>query len=566
MKRPPKQTTIAAMEGLKRERRRSLNPIRLLKPDYLARALDSFAYGDLRDAALLWEAMAERDDVLASVKPKREKSIAHKPWDILTLDDTPEARRHKAALEFFYNNLTAVNAYDRNEQGGFRRLVRQMMTSVSYRYACHHLIWQPSAEGITATFEFCPLWFFENREGVLKFVPDGFGLEGEEMADGEWMVTVGDGLMIPCSIGFWAKRLAFQDWLTFSEKFGLPGVLGRTSAAQDSEAGEAMKSAVEAFGNDWAAVIYGDDGSGRIDLVETKSGAANSLPMPALIDRIDRKFAALYRGADLSTISSGQDSEGRGASLQGGETDVLEQDDADEISETLQNSVERFVARYWFGKDRLRAYLQISVPEAEDKKLVLELAERLTDRGAKIGLDGLLERVGFAPGGTEEEALGRKAVPMGIQDREKPDAGSASQGGEDGPPEASTNARMGLAGVLTPGAGQKPRCSPCNGAAAMSRRERDLDELLRRSNVLLGEAFEPVITPVLEEIDALLNAPDDEFPDRLNQLRRSSLELVYKRTQSDGLANAFWEVLSSALFSGLASGQEATDHALKKTS
>ncbi|WP_075088572.1 phage portal protein family protein [Verrucomicrobium spinosum] len=61
---------------------------------------------------------------------------------------------------------------------------------------------------------------------------------------------------------------------------------------------------MESFGNDWSAVIYGDDGSGKIELVEAKANNS-TLPFPSLIERADRKIAALYRGADLSTMSAG---------------------------------------------------------------------------------------------------------------------------------------------------------------------------------------------------------------------------------------------------------------------
>ena len=43
--------------------------------------------------------------------------------------------------------------------------------------------------------------------------------------------------------------------------------------------------------------------------------------MPALVERMDRAIAALYRGADLSSISKG---EGMGVSLHGEESDMLQ--------------------------------------------------------------------------------------------------------------------------------------------------------------------------------------------------------------------------------------------------
>ena len=62
------------------------------------------------------------------------------------------------------------------------------------------------------------------------------------------MITVADGLGEALSLCYMYKRLAVQDWLAFSEKFSVPGVLGRTSAAKDSDA---MRDSVIAYASEW---------------------------------------------------------------------------------------------------------------------------------------------------------------------------------------------------------------------------------------------------------------------------------------------------------------------------
>jgi hypothetical protein len=61
---------------------------------------------------------------------------------------------------------------------------------------------------------------------------------------------------------------------------------------------------------------------------------------------MDRLISALWRGSDLSTISKSQ---GYGASVQQGETQILEEDDAELITETLQKNIDRRVIEYTFG-------------------------------------------------------------------------------------------------------------------------------------------------------------------------------------------------------------------------
>jgi phage gp29-like protein len=401
----------AVLPHLESIRQRSrFNPLRSLTAQSLAMALEGFEAGDFRQAALLFETIAQRDDTIASVKAKREKSVSNRDWQILTSDNSPEALKQKEILETFWNNITATNAYDRNGIGGIDQLRRQMMECASYRYAIHHIVWKPTLGGITAEFESVPLWFFENRSGKLRFIKDGLGYTGEDMDETEWLVTKGDGLMVAGAIGYYAKRAALQDWLIFSQRFGMPGVLGRTNQAKDSDGGNAMEDAVNAFNNDWTATIFGDDGSSKIELI-TAAGGASALPFPALIERMDRKLAALWRGADLSSMSAGTGA-GDGASLQGGESDIIEADDARLISESLQQ-VERRVLEWHLGTGvKPLAYFQIILPQAEDMKLKLEAVKTLHGMGVKMSLSDLREAFGLpTPDATEETTITQTTPP-----------------------------------------------------------------------------------------------------------------------------------------------------------
>lgn len=372
----------------------------------LAAALNAFDAGDLRAAALIWEKQASRDDKVKGLKPMREKSVSLRDWQVLTRDSSGAAKAHQKALETFWNNIRTVDAWDRNDKGSMGLLVRQMMTSSSFKYAPHHLVWQPSASALNCTFEFVPLQFFENRTGTLRFCPNGMETEGQQMPEHEWMVTKGDGLMQAASIGCFAKSDALTSWLVFAEAFGMPGVLGKTKQAKDSAGGQAMADAVDAFTSDWRAVLYGDDGTGGIELIRA-DGSAQSMPFPALIDRVDRANATLYRGGDLKSMSS-TEGQGTGASLQNGEAEILEQHDALLISERL-NEIERLVIEWYFGRGvKPKAYIRLIVPQSEDLKLLITAIEMLTRLGAPVAVNDVLERFGFAQPKTGEALLAER--------------------------------------------------------------------------------------------------------------------------------------------------------------
>jgi phage gp29-like protein len=410
---------VTSAEAVRIWRQQRYNPIRSATPATLARALENFEIGDLREAALLFESIAERDDTLMSVKPKREKEVSQLDKQVMAIPGSgAEGEEHKEILEDFWNNVTAINAYDRNQKGKFRRLVKQMMTCVSFRYAAHHIVWQVRNGKLRATFEFIPLWLFENRTGTLRYLENPWAQEGKALADGEWMITAGDGLMIACSIGWSAKRNAFNDWLIFSAKFSVPGTLGRTSSAKDSPEGRAMHEAVRTFGHDWAGVIYGDDGTHQepIKIIQA-AGNPSGMPMPAVVERVDRKFAALYRGADLSTMSAGS-GEGSGASLQEKEGDILLSDDAETISETLEEISKKVIEwHFGYGVEPL-ARLELIVPKREDTTNLVNDASSLADRGAKVSKSALMDRLSLQTATDEADTLQPAGAKQAITPQE----------------------------------------------------------------------------------------------------------------------------------------------------
>lgn len=358
------ESIITSLEALRMLRQTRYNPLRGITAGKLAALLDSFELGELRDCALLWEQIAERDDTVKSVKPKREKSVSGLEPVYQALPGSGGAGAAQAeTLKDFWSGVRATNAYDRNVSGGLRLFIQQMMTSISYRYAVHHIVWAPRAGGLSATFEMVPLWLFENKTGKLRYLKNPYDLNGVDMADEEWLVTAGEGLMIACSIGWLAKRETFNDWLIFSKNFSIPGVLGRTKAAKDSPEGRAMRAAVLAFGQEMKGVLYSDDGSidKPIEIIQAE-GSPNGMPMPSIIERVDRKIAALYRGNDLSTMSAGS-GEGSGASLQGDESKILLADDIQLMEEKFA-AVSRLVLEWTYGGEvEVMAEVKLLTPE-----------------------------------------------------------------------------------------------------------------------------------------------------------------------------------------------------------
>jgi phage gp29-like protein len=405
-------------------KRSRYNPIRQLTPEYLARIMDIFQNGYLREFALMAEAIKRRDWTVQVCTRKREKGVARHGIKILVQDDLEdetlkeEANRHKAALMYFYDNLHAHHVLEQDQQGGVRLLIEQMMEAVYYRYAVHEMIWRPSFDAVTgesrltADFNYVPLQFFEASVGHLRFNRRYFGtILGEEMDPKQWLVTVADGLAEPIAVAYMMKSMGIKDWLSFSERFGTPGLLGKTKAALNSPGWNQMVEDLENFAQHWTAVTNTEN---SIDLIQAAGATGSNIVFENLAQYMDKAIAILIRGADLSTISSGKQTQGRGASLQGDETALIEEDDAALISETLHR-IDELVIGWLFNDPVPLAHARVIVPDAKQTTDVIAKLNFMLGAGVSVGVDYARAELGIPKPGEKEELLKAPApaVPFG---------------------------------------------------------------------------------------------------------------------------------------------------------
>jgi phage gp29-like protein len=386
----------SSCQSLLQSSRHSFNPIRNLTPERLSQVLDAFHNGHLAPAAKLWESIERRDDVLQGVISKRKNATSRLRWEILTLDNTPEALSQKAALEYFYNHLSCTNACDPNEHGGLALLIKQMMDAIGKQYAIHEIILQPTKPYPSATFQFVPLWYFERKNGQLHFLssPESQSLP---IHKGSWLVTKGEGLMESSSIAYLFKHLPLRDWLIYCERNGMPGVKGSTHAMPGTAEWEAAKAAVADFSAEFHALV--SDGT-QIEAIDLSS--RGTLPYPQLVDRMDRALIALWRGSDLSTLSK---KNATGASLQDDEAAILEAHDSALISETLNFQVDRILIKQLFQSPHPKAYFHLLPQNHSSKLYELEVCQKLHALGFPLSQSDLSERFGFAPSQKPSQTL-----------------------------------------------------------------------------------------------------------------------------------------------------------------
>lgn len=380
-------------------------PISLLTPEVLTSQLAEWNIGAFRRFSLTMDAVENRDLIVKAATGKLKMALARRNYEIVKVEgaDESEADAHADALQYFYANCSATSAVDRNIRGGFSRLVQFIMDAALKRYSPFEIIWQPRGEMLTATFVHVPLWFFENRTGVLRFCGN-FAWDGIPLKDGQWMVACGEGIMESIVVAAMYKLLAFRDWLIYSERNGMPVPYCRTPHANGSKGWDAIVEALTNLGPLKAAIVGMQDEIGKLDF-----GSAGQLPYPIMVEYFDRAIVALARGADLSTLSahsSSGGSEGQGASVQGDESDLVEQHYGAMVSETLNHYVDPWVLKWHFGEDVVpAAYCKLDVPTKKDTQMDLQVDEKLIGWGVELGIENALERYGRVEAGEGDRLL-----------------------------------------------------------------------------------------------------------------------------------------------------------------
>jgi phage gp29-like protein len=97
--------TQLTLNRLKRAKQARYNPLTSISdPVQIARKLDAFEVGYLKDVVNIWETLEQRDDLIRAVVSKRKKAAGRQGWTVLIRDSVQpeqrtEAEEHAAALE-----------------------------------------------------------------------------------------------------------------------------------------------------------------------------------------------------------------------------------------------------------------------------------------------------------------------------------------------------------------------------------------------------------------------------------------------------------------------------------
>ena len=523
--------TILPAERIRRYKMLRMNPIRQLTGQYLVQQLDNWYLGYLRQTVMMWDAMARRDDTLSAVIPKRKAAIGRKEWDIVIPEeyaDDPEADAQKAALKYAYQNLRATHAVDQNQIGGVSLMAKQMVEAVGYWYVPHEILWRQTDQGVTCVLNQVPLWFFENRTGRLRFLPYDTSWDGDPLDEGAWMITVGQGIMEACAVLFFYKHGAWKDWAEYSETHGSPGQVAVTESTPDSLNWQKLEETVQQASAGFRAVINAKDKLQKIDWT-----CQGELPMPPLIERIDRGMTTLWMGGDLATMSGKSPGDNTGASLQGGEMDKFEADDCTMITETCNMQLDPMILRITFGEGVVqKAFFSYGGARAKDLK-------------TQSIIDTALFAMQYPLSKKQLSADYEREIGVGDDALVKPDPA---------PPGGGASGGFGGAGG---GGGRGPWAEnerrPTAVFSRMLGNEKvDNRKLITNANRLLAQKQAIVLKPLRDRLAAIQEITnEDQFKAAVAKLKGDLPAMLLQINKSPVTAKVLEQTMTAALLNGM---------------
>jgi hypothetical protein len=398
-------------------------------------------------------------------------------------------------------------------RGGWRTLVGTMMKARGHIYAAHEILWKPSDEGLTAHFNWVPLYFFENRTGKLRFLPHDFAVYGDDLVPNGWLVTCGEGLLEACSVLYLWKVLSVQLWAQYCENQSAPAIKGKTKAPFQSKAWNAMK---EMLGDVLAggSILMGEgDDAEKLDLA-----LSGQLPYPELRKAMVDAMAVLWRGGSMGTTGSNQGTEQHGVKLQGDEEYKLQCDDAELVTETLQEQIDPLVIGWAFGDGtHPMAHVVVQPPPQQDTDNDIKRYTFVMGAGVQVGKRQLGTQFGIAEMDEDDE-------PAEVMQPTAPGGMGGDPLGKDKKETFSQNERY---------------------AANVEA------NLLRSGLDMLAKGTADAFKPVRERLAAVLALPEGEQKAALRQFVNDAPDILEQINKDPANADALYRLQTAAWWNGL---------------
>jgi phage gp29-like protein len=493
--------------------RAQYNPLRGITLQRAVSLLEQGERGIYADLQWLYRMIEKRDAVLRALKRRRSAALMKLEWTIKTIpaEQMPagvtenQAAAQAQALRKLYEQIENLYA-----------AIKALALAEFRGYAHLEKVYRGNRPGPDAILRLEPIWQWywcrEGYEGDWLFNPDLYAsIHSADPVELEHLIVreVDDPIDEIALIAFLRKNMSQKDWDGFVEVFGIPDIFFEMPAGMTPEqTKEWMASAEQLAGDGQGAIPNG----GKVQSVGGDVRGVN--PFESHISYQESCVVLAGTGGKLSMLSE-PTGLGEGATGAHDEAfDDLAAEEAREISELLQNALDKPLLAAQFPGQPVLAYFDLCAQTDEDVTEIIGQIKNLSEAGYEVDPEEVSERTGY-------KVVKSEMVLSG-----------------DRPVESSNRARAWYSRLF-------------------NRAKTDPQEtLLKNARTALARAMQQDLRPVADRLAEILDqTPDSELVAALEKFRSDELpDLARKALAGTAGAEALEQTMVAALFNGLEQG------------
>lgn len=454
--------------------------MRGISPQALASILSQVKAGQPAAYFQLAEEMEERDPHYSSVLGTRKRAVSQLAVKV---------------------EAVSKNAKDVEIAETFRKWTRRkrlqpelldILDAIGKGLSCSEILWDKSkVPWVPAKLLVRPLsWFqFDPIERETPRLRVDGNSKGDELAPGKWIVhrhPAKTGLSVRSGIAYiiaWTvmfTSFSVADWIAFADTYGQPFRLGKYPPGTDATARAILFDAVTGIGSDAAAIV---PNTMTMDIIQAaKSDGAMFGSLASYFNRLKSKLV-LGQETTTEAISGGHAVSKEQNEVRGDIRDA----DAMLLAATLQEQLVDVWTLVNYGKGIDAPIISLDFEENEDVKATLDAAFGIADRGGRVSVKQLRDKVGLVEPVEGDELLGAVAKPGPVEDP----AGT--------PPAANSKRRWLRATTV-------PRITAALNSAAQVKREQEVQDEIQ---AVLERAGQAPIDGWLGRIKEAVNSATD---------------------------------------------------------
>lgn len=285
----------------------------------------------------------KRDSHAGSVLGKRKLAVTSRPW---VVDPASDRREDKKAADLVSAALKHLR---------FNSVCKRLLEATLKGYAVSEVMWE-LRDGYVMPANVIgrdPRRFLFSVENELHLRTRENMLTGEPMPPRKFIVHrrgADDDNPYGAGIGnmlFWPvffKRNGITFWLTFADKFGSPTLLGKYPTGSNQKEQSDLLKVLQAVSQDAGIIV--PEGM-LIEMLEAKrSGGVDTYEK--LVRYMDEQISIAVLGETMSTTAAASGLGSNQADVQNGVRMEVAQDDANELDETLNDTLVRWIVEFNF--------------------------------------------------------------------------------------------------------------------------------------------------------------------------------------------------------------------------